>query len=179
VIISLCRNPDGLLWAGDTAQTISIGSTFTFKQLGASVYRYQVCQSVTLPNNVEQSSRDQFKPCAGRLVNPRVFSCLQTIAPMAVLSNVQTPSSSCCSDFRAQSTSYDQRQESSERSCPSFSMARAFLKVASSFFRHRERALSPSECTRIANLDQQWAACEAWAQPMYATPVSFVRTSRK
>jgi hypothetical protein len=43
VIISLCRNPDGLLWAGDTAQTISIGSTFTFKQLGASVYRYQVC----------------------------------------------------------------------------------------------------------------------------------------
>jgi len=41
LIISLCRNPDGLLWAGDTAQTISIGSTFTFKQLGASVYRYQ------------------------------------------------------------------------------------------------------------------------------------------
>ena len=27
VIISLCRNPDSLLWAGDTAQTISIGST--------------------------------------------------------------------------------------------------------------------------------------------------------
>src|SRR5580658_9452965 len=43
VIISLCRNPDGLVWAGDTAQTISIGSTFTFKQLGASVWRYQVC----------------------------------------------------------------------------------------------------------------------------------------
>ncbi|KAI9510706.1 hypothetical protein F5148DRAFT_1177323 [Russula earlei] len=41
LIISLCRNPDGLLWAGDTAQTISVGSTFTFKQLGASVYRYQ------------------------------------------------------------------------------------------------------------------------------------------
>ncbi|KAI9436977.1 hypothetical protein H4582DRAFT_2058436 [Lactarius indigo] len=41
VIVSLCRNPDGLLWAGDTAQTISIGSTFSFKQLGAFVYRYQ------------------------------------------------------------------------------------------------------------------------------------------
>lgn len=52
VIISLCRNPDGLLWAGDTAQTISIGSTFTFKQLGASVYRYQVCKSVKLLNKV-------------------------------------------------------------------------------------------------------------------------------
>src|SRR6266702_3141481 len=42
VIVSLCRNPDGFLWAGDTAQTISIGSTFSFKQLGAFVYRYQV-----------------------------------------------------------------------------------------------------------------------------------------
>jgi hypothetical protein len=134
VIISLCRNPDGLLWAGDTAQTISIGSTFTFKQLGASVYRYQVCQFTITPNNVEQSSRDQFEPCAGRLVNPRVFSCSQTIAPMAVLSNVQTPSSSCCSDFRVQSTSYDQRQGSLERNCPKFSTARVFLKVASSFF---------------------------------------------
>ncbi|KAH9075551.1 P-loop containing nucleoside triphosphate hydrolase protein [Lactarius deliciosus] len=41
VIVSLCRNPDGFLWAGDTAQTISIGSTFSFKELGAFVYRYQ------------------------------------------------------------------------------------------------------------------------------------------
>ncbi|KAH8984685.1 hypothetical protein EDB92DRAFT_1470073 [Lactarius akahatsu] len=41
LIISLCRNPDGFLWAGDTAQTISIGSTFSFKELGAFVYRYQ------------------------------------------------------------------------------------------------------------------------------------------
>ncbi|KAI9453668.1 hypothetical protein BJY52DRAFT_1396510, partial [Lactarius psammicola] len=41
LIVSLCRNPDGFLWAGDTAQTISIGSTFSFKQLGSFVYRYQ------------------------------------------------------------------------------------------------------------------------------------------
>ncbi|KAH9005755.1 hypothetical protein EDB86DRAFT_2843047 [Lactarius hatsudake] len=41
LIISLCRNPDGFLWAGDTAQTISIGSTFSFRELGAFVYRYQ------------------------------------------------------------------------------------------------------------------------------------------
>ncbi|KAH9017010.1 hypothetical protein EDB85DRAFT_2203580 [Lactarius pseudohatsudake] len=41
LIVSLCRNPDGFLWAGDTAQTISIGSAFSFKQLGAFVYRYQ------------------------------------------------------------------------------------------------------------------------------------------
>jgi hypothetical protein len=48
VIVSLCRNPDGFLWAGDTAQTISIGSTFSFKELGAFVYRYQVCNSEVL-----------------------------------------------------------------------------------------------------------------------------------
>ncbi|KAH9172874.1 hypothetical protein EDB89DRAFT_2069331 [Lactarius sanguifluus] len=41
LIVSLCRNPDGFLWAGDTAQTISIGSAFSFKELGAFVYRYQ------------------------------------------------------------------------------------------------------------------------------------------
>ena len=45
VVISLCRNPNGFLWAGDTAQTISIGSTFSFKELGSFVYRYQVCDS--------------------------------------------------------------------------------------------------------------------------------------
>jgi hypothetical protein len=165
VIISLCRNPDGLLWAGDTAQTISIGSTFTFKQLGASVYRYQVCWSTVLPNNVdERSSRSQLEHCVGPLVNPKVFSCSQIIAPTVVLLNAQTPSSSCCSDFRAQLTFYDQRPGLSERNYQRFSLAKAFLKVASSFFRHREQALRSSESTRIsANFYPQWAACEAWA----------------
>ncbi|KAI0258663.1 hypothetical protein BC834DRAFT_696808 [Gloeopeniophorella convolvens] len=41
LLISLCRNQNGFLWAGDTAQTISVGSTFTFTQLGAAVWRYQ------------------------------------------------------------------------------------------------------------------------------------------
>jgi hypothetical protein len=33
----------------------------------------------------------------------------------------------------------DQRQESSERNCQSFSMARDFLKDATSFFQRREQ----------------------------------------
>ncbi|KAH9049425.1 hypothetical protein EDB84DRAFT_1453860 [Lactarius hengduanensis] len=45
VTVSLCRNPGGFLWTGDTVQTISIGSTFGFKELGAFVYRYQVRDS--------------------------------------------------------------------------------------------------------------------------------------
>ena len=39
VIASLCRNPNGFMWAGDTAQTIAVESVFTFEQLGALLYR--------------------------------------------------------------------------------------------------------------------------------------------
>ena len=45
VIVSLCRNPDGFLWAGDTTKSLSIGSSFTFKRLREFVHSYQVCDS--------------------------------------------------------------------------------------------------------------------------------------
>jgi hypothetical protein len=142
VIISLCRNPDGLLWAGDTAQTISIGSTFTFKQLGASVYRYQVCIYSASSNPLgETFFRGRFERCAGALVNLRAFSCSKITALMAVLSNVQMPSSSSFSDSQAPSISCDQRQESSAKNCPCFTMARIFPKDVISFFHHRKRTL--------------------------------------
>ncbi|KAI6128061.1 hypothetical protein EDD16DRAFT_1824810, partial [Pisolithus croceorrhizus] len=35
----LCRNADGLFWAGDTAQTISAGSSFRFQDLKAFIHR--------------------------------------------------------------------------------------------------------------------------------------------
>ncbi|PBK77543.1 hypothetical protein ARMSODRAFT_949477 [Armillaria solidipes] len=35
VLRALCNNPDGLFWAGDTAQTISVGSSFRFNGLKA------------------------------------------------------------------------------------------------------------------------------------------------
>jgi superfamily I DNA/RNA helicase len=38
---SLCRNPDGLFWAGDTAQTISVGSSFRFNDLKAFLFRVE------------------------------------------------------------------------------------------------------------------------------------------
>jgi len=42
VMRSLCRNPDtGLFWAGDTAQTISIGSAFRFNDLKSFLYRIE------------------------------------------------------------------------------------------------------------------------------------------
>ncbi|KAI0791849.1 hypothetical protein C8Q75DRAFT_57347 [Abortiporus biennis] len=41
VLRSICRNPNGLFWAGDTAQTISAGSAFRFNDLKAFMYRVE------------------------------------------------------------------------------------------------------------------------------------------
>ncbi|KAF8955734.1 hypothetical protein BDZ97DRAFT_1926448 [Flammula alnicola] len=41
VLRSLVRNPDGLFWAGDTAQTISVGSSFRFNDLKAFLFRLE------------------------------------------------------------------------------------------------------------------------------------------
>ncbi|KAI0042885.1 hypothetical protein FA95DRAFT_1609833 [Auriscalpium vulgare] len=38
---SICHNPDGLFWAGDTAQTISVGSSFRFDDLKAFLHRIE------------------------------------------------------------------------------------------------------------------------------------------
>ena len=42
VLRSLCRNPHGLFWAGDTAQTIAAGSSFRFDDLKAFLFRIEV-----------------------------------------------------------------------------------------------------------------------------------------
>ncbi|KIJ59804.1 hypothetical protein HYDPIDRAFT_118051 [Hydnomerulius pinastri MD-312] len=44
----ICRNPEGLFWAGDTAQTISAGSSFRFDDLKAFLYRIEQDQSTNL-----------------------------------------------------------------------------------------------------------------------------------
>lgn len=38
---SLCDNPNGLFWAGDTAQTITLGSSFKFSELTSMMYRIE------------------------------------------------------------------------------------------------------------------------------------------
>ena len=43
VIRKICSNPDsGLFWAGDTAQTIAMGSAFRFDDLKSFLYRVEV-----------------------------------------------------------------------------------------------------------------------------------------
>ncbi|KAH9178813.1 hypothetical protein EDB89DRAFT_1842811, partial [Lactarius sanguifluus] len=63
VTVSLCRNPDGFLWAGDTVQTIYIWSTFGFKELGAFVYRYQVRDSDGTIREADRSIRALLVNC--------------------------------------------------------------------------------------------------------------------
>ncbi|KAI6167428.1 P-loop containing nucleoside triphosphate hydrolase protein [Pisolithus thermaeus] len=41
----LCNNPEGLFWAGDTAQTISAGSSFRFNDLKAFIHRIEADQA--------------------------------------------------------------------------------------------------------------------------------------
>lgn len=48
VLRVLCKNPHGLFWAGDTAQTISVGSSFRFDDLKAFLFRIEVGLSVCL-----------------------------------------------------------------------------------------------------------------------------------
>jgi hypothetical protein len=42
VLRSICRRPEGMFWAGDTAQTISAGSSFRFNDLKAFMFRVEV-----------------------------------------------------------------------------------------------------------------------------------------
>ncbi|KAJ6573822.1 hypothetical protein DFH09DRAFT_1361892 [Mycena vulgaris] len=41
ILRSLCQNANGLFWAGDTAQTISVGSSFRFNELKAFLFRIE------------------------------------------------------------------------------------------------------------------------------------------
>lgn len=41
ILRALCKNPHGLFWAGDTAQTISVGSSFRFDDLKAFLFRIE------------------------------------------------------------------------------------------------------------------------------------------
>ncbi|KAK2462120.1 hypothetical protein APHAL10511_006583 [Amanita phalloides] len=47
----LCRNPDGLFWAGDTAQTISSGCSFRFQDLKSMLYRIEKQAEKVIPGS--------------------------------------------------------------------------------------------------------------------------------
>ncbi|KAF9523644.1 hypothetical protein CPB83DRAFT_681179 [Crepidotus variabilis] len=58
----LCSNPQGLFWAGDTAQTISAGSAFRFNDLKAFLHRIEEKRRKYLPS-----------PVIGQYQEPKIF----------------------------------------------------------------------------------------------------------
>lgn len=61
VLRTLCRNPNGMFWAGDTAQTISVGSAFRFNDLKSFLYRYEeVCLDVPCSRALFRSALTEY-----------------------------------------------------------------------------------------------------------------------
>ncbi|CAA7267696.1 unnamed protein product [Cyclocybe aegerita] len=59
---SICNNPNGLHWAGDTAQTISRGSSFSFNELKSFLYRIET-----------RRKKDSFDTSYQAVNPPRIF----------------------------------------------------------------------------------------------------------
>lgn len=74
----LCSNPEGLFWAGDTAQTISPGSAFRFNELKAFLFRIEVGglrnlgTSVVVELNLQQQRRKESLQVV-RVREPKMF----------------------------------------------------------------------------------------------------------
>lgn len=99
VLRSICSNPNGLFWAGDTAQTISVGSSFKFNELKALLYRievsvypslvfeYLVPHSLSQKKRVKDSRLEPEKPASFQLaVNYRshggIVNCAHSVVQL-------------------------------------------------------------------------------------------------
>ncbi|EJD54497.1 hypothetical protein AURDEDRAFT_179643, partial [Auricularia subglabra TFB-10046 SS5] len=85
VLRMICSNPRGLFWAGDTAQTISVGSSFRFNDLRAFLHRVEEARSAELSTvGAPLPTRDGNPPALFQLlVNYRshggIISCAQAV----------------------------------------------------------------------------------------------------
>jgi hypothetical protein len=85
-------NANGLFFAGDTAQTISVGSAFRFNDLKAFLYRVEVClnhlESTGLSHTPARSAVKVKLPHRCLSCNRDPFSSLLITAHMEELSSV-------------------------------------------------------------------------------------------
>ncbi|KAJ6573853.1 hypothetical protein DFH09DRAFT_1311930 [Mycena vulgaris] len=80
---SICHNPNGLFWAGDTAQTISVGSSFRFNELKAFQFRIEQ-RRLEKNTHTELYSQPSWQPRTFQLtVNYRshagIVNCAHTV----------------------------------------------------------------------------------------------------
>ncbi|KAF8807162.1 hypothetical protein BYT27DRAFT_7189247 [Phlegmacium glaucopus] len=78
---SLVRNPHGLFWAGDTAQTISVGSSFRFNDLKAFLYRLETRREQTLHNSttVTQEAPRTFQLAVNYRSHGGIVQCAHSV----------------------------------------------------------------------------------------------------
>ncbi|OBZ79120.1 TPR and ankyrin repeat-containing protein 1 [Grifola frondosa] len=80
VLRSICRNPNGLFWAGDTAQTISVGSAFRFNDLKAFLYRVEEANAG--PHAESQTQPQSFQLTVNYRSHAGIVSCAHSVVEL-------------------------------------------------------------------------------------------------
>ncbi|KAF8837940.1 hypothetical protein BDN67DRAFT_908328 [Paxillus ammoniavirescens] len=75
----ICQNPEGLFWAGDTAQTISAGSSFRFDDLKAFLYRIEKDQSTHLIQERSVTHPTAFQLAINYRSHGGIVNCAHTV----------------------------------------------------------------------------------------------------
>ncbi|KAG6332615.1 hypothetical protein ID866_6474 [Astraeus odoratus] len=75
----ICRNPEGLFWAGDTAQTISAGSSFRFDDLKAFLYRIEVDQALHLTRDRSIAQPVSFQLAVNYRSHGGIVNCAHSV----------------------------------------------------------------------------------------------------
>ncbi|KAI6141023.1 hypothetical protein BKA82DRAFT_4205805 [Pisolithus tinctorius] len=76
----LCRNADGLFWAGDTAQTISAGSSFRFSELKAFIHRVEAKGGMGIPKCCAKP--EQFELAINYRSHGGIVNCAQSVVKL-------------------------------------------------------------------------------------------------
>ncbi|KAG2070722.1 hypothetical protein BDR04DRAFT_1076592 [Suillus decipiens] len=79
VLRQLCRNPNGLFWAGDTAQTISAGSSFRFNDLKAFVYRMEHHSSSATSTGAPEHQPAMFQLATNYRSHNGIVNCAHSV----------------------------------------------------------------------------------------------------
>ncbi|KIN94752.1 hypothetical protein M404DRAFT_372448 [Pisolithus tinctorius Marx 270] len=77
---NLCKNPNGLFWAGDTAQTISAGSTFRFADLKAFIHRAEAAGSMAIQKSC--AAPEVFELAINYRSHGGIVNCAQLIVKL-------------------------------------------------------------------------------------------------
>ncbi|KAL4069231.1 hypothetical protein J3A83DRAFT_4536273 [Scleroderma citrinum] len=81
---TLCRKADGLLWAGDTAQTISAGSSFRFEDLKGFIYRIEADGKMPIEKS-RQSKPTTFQLVVNYRSHSGIINCARAVVDLITM----------------------------------------------------------------------------------------------